>query len=216
MRFGLLRSFVALLPSLTLAACVNVDGDFDRFANATNSLDLSVSAPDLPPSRIFDVSGRFFLAFSTALAPDKPAIFLLDSTLTQSPANDGTATLDLVFHQLSTPMEMMIGTPMPITAPVASDGTFTLIMNNFPILAAGNPVTGSDLIVDVHLIGTIRSANRFCGDVTGMVTSPAPIDLTGSTWGAIRVPDGAIGSSLPPWDYSCPAGEPDGGAPDGG
>jgi hypothetical protein len=210
MKSGLLRS-LSLLPSLAVAACVDVEGDFDRFAKATDSLDLSTSVPDLPASHIFDVSGRFFLAFSTALAPDQPALFILDSTLTPSPEMDGTATLDLVIHQLSTPMEMVIGNPIPTSAPVARDGTFTLILVNFPILAAGNPVTGTDLTADAHLIGTIRSENRFCGLVTGMVTMPTPIDLAGSNWGAIRVPDGAIGSSLPPFDYSCPADLPDGG-----
>jgi hypothetical protein len=145
-----------------------------------------------------------------------PVLFVLDTTLT--PNMDGTATLDSVWHSLSTaPAEMVIGDPFPVSSPVAADGTFTFALKSFPIYAAGNPVTGSDLVVDANLNGTIRSTDRFCGGVVGMVIQPAMIDLTGSTWSATRVSATAIGSELPPSDHSCPAESPDGGTdPDGG
>jgi hypothetical protein len=97
-------------------------------------------------------------------------------------------------------------------ATVAADGTFQVMFQNVMIPGAANPVTGMDLTANVTLDGTIRSPDRYCGDVTGMVTAPVALDLSGSHFGAIRVSATAIGSSLPAPDFTCPAGGPvDGG-----
>ena len=66
---------------------------------------------------------------------------------------------------------------------VADDGTFLAEFVGVT-LPAEYTVTGSDLLVDVTLHGTISSDAFICGDVTGSVAAIG-LDLLGSTFGAV-------------------------------
>jgi hypothetical protein len=202
---SLRSAWVWLLPAafsaLCAGGCVDVAGDFDRFKNSTDSLDLSTNEPDTGPGHIYDVSGKFLLGMATVVSPSMPVAFLTTTTLTEN--GDGTAALDSSLQPLSATDEHPVGSPFGEKGTkVAADGTFSINLPMVLIPADANSVTGSDLVVSVMLRGTLRSADQFCGDVTGMVNMPAPIDLTGSKWAALRVPGSGV---LPPLASSCAA-----------
>jgi hypothetical protein len=207
------------LPLTTMTGCPKPGDTFNSFVERTEGIDGGMAQPDLPPSMIFDISGTFLLAVSTFLAPNRPIQALLTTVLTQN--EDGTATLDITIQPLSAMGREPVGKSTTVSGvAVAADGSFEIPLSMQPFPGASNPITGSDLLVDIVLRGTIRSEDRFCGDITGMVLEPLMLELddTGSVWGAIRVEKGQTGDALPKPDYSCPAGEkPDGGpVPDAG
>ncbi len=74
------------------------------------------------------------------------------------------------------------------------------------VAANANPITGTDIGVDLTLHGVTRSPDRLCGGVTGTLTPEASsaLDLAGSTWAAIRIPPGTVGTALPAPDATCP------------
>jgi hypothetical protein len=187
---------------------VDVSGDFDRFNRDTNSLDLSTGEADAGAGHLFDLTGNFLLSLSTAVAPDQPILFQLTNTMTLN--DDGTGALTVSLQPLSAMNEKPVGMAFGNSAQVAADGTFVIDLSMKDIPADANPITGTDLVVSVMMEGMTRSADQFCGDLTGMVNMPVPLDLTGSKWAAIRIPDGG---ALPKPVTSCAGfmGSADGG-----
>src|SRR5262249_13195902 len=119
--------------------------------------------------------------------------------------DDGTARLDTSMQPLHATTKKPVGTPLVQTGTVVmSDGTFALHQPG-DVLGDANPITGADISFDVTLSGVIRSANRYCGDASGMVPKPTTLDLTGSKFAAVRVNPG---DPLPPPDVSCKVEEP--------
>lgn len=76
------------------------------------------------------------------------------------------------------------------------------------IPGAANPISGQPIELDVTALFTIKSADLWCGDVVGGVTRPTPIDLEGSTVGAIRIADSTFGDDLPDPVAVCPEETP--------
>jgi len=201
-----LLSALALLATPLLGGCPNPQGEFDEFVQRQSLLDLSVNMPDQGPSKIFDVTGHFLLAVSTTLDPTHPLQFVSDVTLVQT---GNTATIAMQAQALRVDNRMPTGNLITVAAqPVASDGTFSLPFGTQMVSGDANPITGSDIVADLTLKGVTRSANRLCGDITGMVLMPIALDLAGSTWGAIRIAPGTTGAALPAPDATCPAQEP--------
>ena len=198
---------LVLLP--LVAGCPQPQEKFDNFIARLpdmSGLDYSVK-----PSMVYNVTGPFLMGFAASVAPDKPIAILSTQKLTDN--GDGTATLDLSLQPLTYMGLKPSGPPIVKTGiPVTATGTFMVDLGQQIVPADANPVTMTDLVATIQLAGTLFSADTECGDVTGMVTMPAPLDLAGSHFFAIRVTDM---SNLPALPAKCPAAAstPDGGAP---
>lgn len=201
--------------ALAACACTDPGANFNDFVSRVPDARRPVDAPFL--TSIPDVSGRFFLAVASVVDVDQPLYFISENTMTAKP--DGTAVIDVHITPLNfaTLQPVTGGTPLGDTGlPVSIAGHFEYTQNMITIASEANPFSSSDLVADpLTFSATIRSADFYCGDVSGMLTSPLSLSLDGSTFGAVRVPDGAIGDQLPDPVSACgPEFTPDAGVPD--
>jgi hypothetical protein len=142
----------------------------------------------------FDWSGHYLLALSTVLAPDDPLLFAVDAEV----ASD-LALVDLRVQALTTDAasepRSHAGDPFSLDdVPYAEDGTFEVDLGDVAVLGSANPITGTDITAQVKLrASTYRAAGdvpqHFCGEVSGMVSKPIPLDLERSTFGAVLTED---------------------------
>ena len=222
-----LRSCLAALAvSAALTGCVDPPGAFQDFEDRI--IDGGNRGRD-GSGGIFDVSGEFLLSIRPSFSPNDTLQFLVTSTLTET-ATGGA--LDLSIQPLIAakcpfdPPREPIGDPLVKTGiEVADSGTFQVLFERAEVPREANGVSCSSRIeADVALAGQLKSADLFCGEVSGEVFVPAGIPpLDGSTFGAIRVAAGTIGEDLPEPVVECPpdvvppdAGPIDGGLPDAG
>jgi hypothetical protein len=123
-----------------------------------------------------------------------------------------SATADFTFQPLSldqgqttTPREF-IGDALTFEGvSFDAEGNYTIDMGTVMVTGAANPVTGSDIVATLQVLGRIVHADAFCGELTGMLMSPLEFDLAGSTFGAIRLDDdGSDPAALPTmFPYRC-------------
>ena len=130
------------------------------------------------------LSADFLLVISASIQPKSP--FLFHVTATTAPAQMLWTLQALDAKDRTTPVGSPITLP-PIA--VASDGTFDDDLPSIDIVGAANPISGSDIAVEIQsFTGSMCSAGNFyCGDLGGNVTKPIPLDLTGSTWTLTRI-----------------------------
>jgi hypothetical protein len=194
---------------LFVGGCVDARGQFDEFGarvtDAAPQID-SQGIEELPES-----SGQYLLSLLTLT---KTTRFIADVDLTKN--SDGTGVIGVELRSLT----IKTGQLTEIAATVATgnavgiNGAFDAHFE-FVLPADANPITNSrlNLIADMH--GQLRTSDFFCGTVTGtVVETGTPLD--GTTFGAVRVPEGTLGDALPPAIISCDD-EPDGsdaGVPD--
>jgi hypothetical protein len=57
------------------------------------------------------------------------------------------------------------------------------------IAGEANPISGTEITADITLLGQLLSDQLLCGEVEGSITAPIALDLTGSTWGSLRITD---------------------------
>ena len=210
----------ASMVAAMLGGCPNPAGKFDDFVNRESQIDFAQDTPDmaLPPSHVFDITGSFLLSLAPSVQLPAPLQFVAVTTLTKKP--DGTALLDLEITPLAYPARTPV---LPsITSKgnvIAADGSFSINLGMQTVVNAANPLMAGDIVADkLTLVGTIRSKDRFCGSVTGLVSKPLMFDLAagmGSRFAGIRISSATLtGDKLPAPDVSCNADVADGGAPD--
>lgn len=213
-RTGLIAGILAL--SLTAIGCVDPDKRFDQF---------NKRIPDAAPEpdaaillNIPDISGHFLIALASVVDPDRPILFIAENDLTAN--QDGSVTLDTTITPLHKVSKQLVGDPLVFeNVPVSQTGQYTLTRDDLVITGAANPISSNDLVAStVSFHATIRTADIYCGTVTGMLTSPLMISLDNSTFGAIRIAPGTIGDDLPEPVSVCPPDTtmPDAGVPDAG
>ena len=139
------------------------------------------------------LSGTFLLAIDTVVAPGLPFQFIAEVTTELNDAGNGSATFDLQPLSLDvgstdTPREE-VGEPVVIGTQVADGGIFGLDLGVVTVTGAANPITGSDVTIDVELSGEARSQAAWCGTLVGDLTSPIDAALEGSTFAAVRLAD---------------------------
>lgn len=211
--FSLDNTFALVgLLAIAVSGCADPDGAFDDF------LDRIPDAAPTPDAEVLasipDITGRFFVGTSPSVSPDDYLLFVSENTIE---IDGDTAVLQMTFTPLDfTTLEEVGDSRTFADVAVNMNGQFDATLDDVMIPGEANPITESLLVIaTLTFSGTIRSENLFCGPVTGMVSVPAPIDLTGSTFAAIRVPDGTIGSDLPAPVVACPSDDPtDAGVPD--
>lgn len=185
-----------------LGACVDAGKSFDDFSDRVGTTDANTT--DRPPSAVHNVTGTFLVSvhagFETSNDPAYYVQLLVNWTLTDgdSVTLDGSFT-PLCVNSACTLMREQIPPALTNVAPVAGDGTFSQRLQG-TLPGGANPLSGTAQPLDGTLEGSIISENAVCGTVSGMV---AGIDLTGSTFGAIRVTD-TTPANLPPPVASCP------------
>ncbi len=179
------------LLALCVCACADPRGAYDEFAGR-----LPVQRKgELPDAGAFDavpdVSGRFLVGLFTGLGTGKPTESVAEVAMT--PTASG-AMLTVQLQPLGIHDRAPVGVPGErTTVSVDSRGRFEVVLANVHMPGTANPITGQDFTISGKLRGLVRSANHFCGLLDGEVTEPQRVDLSGSTFGAVRIgPSGAL------------------------
>ncbi len=191
------RTTTATTTTATTPTSAPVDDDASDDTTDVDSDD-PIPPPDVPSG--WPVEGRYLFGLGLVIAPETPLQFvgtvfadgeLLDVTLT---------SLSLDFGSTTAPREPVGEAFVFESIPIAADGTFVLDFDEASIPGAANPITGSDVVADLRIVGWFNG-RRICGNASGQVVVPANIDLAGSSFGGIPLE----GEALPPIeDASCP------------
>ncbi len=222
-RLSIRSLFAATLALLVVAVaalaggCTDPKSRFQDFDDRVPQTPVPDGGPDaMPLDMLPDVTGEFLLAFAINIQRSTPIQFRMENVLTMN--GDGTGTLDTVITPLTVGTRVPVGDPLIANGvPVAITGEFVIATNDVHIPGAANPITGSDIVADTIMTGTLKSPDRLCGILTGMVSEPLVLNLDpNSSFGAIRVTPGATGAELPEPEVECPVELPDGGVPDAG
>jgi hypothetical protein len=204
-RFRLTCVALPALTGLFVLGCVDPKQEFGDFGERVVDAAPTTACPVVD---FFPIDGEFLLAIQTSLGD--PLRLVVTATTSETKAG-GTA--DLRFQPLIAEkcVAGMGGLPAegeldPVSVPVESDGTFTFTQTAATTPGAANPVLcGSEILADITFIGCTESADLICGQVEGMVQEPIPLDLSGSTFGAVRIETGARGdANLPEAVGACP------------
>lgn len=143
----------------------------------------SSSGGDSTTTGVVDTAEYDYLfALSPVFSPQMP--FQLVGTIE---ADDTTIELSL------TPLSLDVGAvdsprePVPPTLVWTGDvvdGVFTIDVPMLEMAGVTNPVTGSDIAASLQIVGQFEGDN-LCADVTGQLTMPVNLDMTGSTFSAM-------------------------------
>lgn len=197
--FDCLRLSMVCVALLIISACPDPDARLSEFIESTKDQRQKEQATDTMSdtegSMITDISGTFFFALETAVAiPGATIQFLAYSELVAN--DDGSGSLSLKFQPLSLlqgstseprdPLDQLLEYE---NIPVTPEGTFELDMGNVTILGEANPISQSIIKANLVLRGEIRSADAWCGTITGMATEPLELNLEGTTFATKRLMD---------------------------
>jgi hypothetical protein len=125
--------------------------------------------------------------------PTHPIQYLASVEQTELPG--GSSSLYVSLQRLTldvlstTSPRAPFGEPLDLMINVAANGEFTLALDHLDIPGPTNPMTGSDLLVSVHLEGNVDKVGQWCGTASGMVSEPLMLDLVGSTFAFTPVVD---------------------------
>ena len=137
------------------------------------------------------IDGEYFLAiFANPIAPTTPFQFLADVKADAGQVVMLLTPLSLDIQSVDSPREP-VPPPFEVSGPIDSEGSFTIDIPELSIPGPTNPVTGSDITASATLEGVL-APDRICGRVSGMITVPANIDLTGSTLAGVRTDGGPL------------------------
>lgn len=195
--------YLAMLPVLPIALCAacqnnTITLDFDTDDPMASSDDGATTGSDGQddgnddPTGVMPrpgIAGNWLLATATPLNAALPFQFLVLAE------EVGPGTFNLTMTSLSLDVGSTTAPRQPVGepkiffgVPLTPDSGFEIFTGPLAIPGAANPVTGSDVTVDILLSGQ-PAGNPFCGAVSGSVTAPVPSDLGGSTFGTEKVTD---------------------------
>lgn len=167
-----------------------------------------------------EVSGSFFLAFSTVVQPGAPLLFRAEVERTSGELSVTMRALASDTTPDGEPRDdarEVVGEPIePAAVETNPDGSFLLDMGTVEIPQPANPILEAPVEAEFTMEGRFCDEDGFCGSMDGQVTVPTEIDLEGSRFGAIRTDDvveaplrcGCSGSGSPGGDVAEPS-EPD-------
>jgi hypothetical protein len=192
-----------------VAGCPDPKGQFNDFGNRVVDGGGGDPVDAGPCGELADVSGTFYVTLEPIIAPGSYFSIVWDNTLAGS-----ALTIDQQILTHDTRVDT--GAPTQHGPVTFANCQATLIYDDLIIPDVANPITGSELSVDLTVVLTVVDGNAICGNVTSGMTSSG-IDISGSTLLAVRVPDGTRGDDLPGRTTECPsASPPDAGPIDGG
>jgi hypothetical protein len=130
-----------------------------------------------------EADGPYRVTLSVTLNPK--LAFAIDTAVTTK-ADGDQLLVDLTLQPLSASDQTTpVGDPFSFTdLPVAADGTFTWEFGEVTLVGGANPISGSDIVATLGLIGGLcaESPAFFCGEVVGASSVPFELDLAGSTF----------------------------------
>lgn len=137
---------------------------------------------DLPPPAP-NSSGVYLFALSASIDPEHPLQWLAN---VEHDPSTGAVRIDMQSLSLDSgsttfPREP-VGDVIEVHAFLDEDGRFAVQLLDFFVPGAANPITGSDLTASLLIEGQAFGSALWCGEVSGEVTSPLELDLTGSTF----------------------------------
>ncbi len=202
-----------LVPFLALAGCTDAAGRFDEFGQRIT--DAAPPEPDAPPvADLPDINGYFLMAIAVVFLPEKPILFYTEIEMTKN--DDGTGVATFSATPLTVAEHTQIGDALVAQdVPISNAGEASANFVGW-IEGAANPISGQPIELDCTIHIVIEDEDFYCGDVTGSVTRPTPLDVEGSTVGGIRIEEGTTGADLPEAVGNCPEDNPDAGVPDAG
>ena len=216
----------SLFATLLVAGCPDTKQSFDDFDNRVIDADNDrIDGANL--EEIPDVNGEFLLSLSPSIAPTALLKFIATTVLEES-GGEITVALELqplCVQEGQCTVGQPIGDPIAVAAAsVNGAGEFTANLVEAFVPGGANPISGSDIIGDIELLGTLKDDDLYCGEANGTATvSGSPIPINGSTFASIRITPGTLGDDLPDPVAECPpeggdvdAGVPDAGTPDAG
>lgn len=137
------------------------------------------------------LDGDFFLAiYATPVAPTTPFQFVAEVKAGGGQLVMSLTPLSLDIQSVDTPRDP-VPPPFEVSGPLGPDGSFSIEIPQLAISGVANPITGSDIVASATLEGVIEM-DRICGRVSGMITVPANIDLTGSSLAGMRLDGGPL------------------------
>lgn len=199
-RFATLNVIAALL----LASCVDAGKSFKEFEERVIDGGGNVVVGSCNGGEIPDVNGEFYLALAPSISPDVNLLFRATATLQGDPA---TLTLELqpLCNTDQCTLGDPVGDPIAVAAVEVSDTcTFEASLVDGLVPGSANPISGSDIIANIDMIGSLNSDTFFCGIANGTATvSGSAIPVDGSSFGAVRIE----GETLPTAVDACPEEE---------
>lgn len=174
-------------------------GVMETGSTDTGSTESSSGGDDTTTGVVDTAEYDYLFALSAIVAPGTPFQFV--GTID---ADDTTVEIAL------TPLSLDVGAvdvprePVPPTLVWTGDvteGVFSIDLPMLELLGPTNPITGSDIEASIQIIGQFEGDN-LCAAVTGQVTSPANIDLAGSTFSAMPLD---LGPSPEPEELPLPS-----------
>jgi hypothetical protein len=192
--------------------CADPGARFGEFQDRV--IDGSVTTIDASElDEIPDVTGVFLLGADPAPFPGSVLRFKATTTLTKT-AESVTIQLDIQ------PLHRMTGEPVgdpilmtPRQAAVSITGEFEARAQGV-VPGEANAISGTPATLDLMMSGIIRNNDYDCGILNGAVVAPLQLDLDGSTFGSIRIPEGASINDLTPIAKCIDLDAPDAGVPD--
>ncbi len=198
-----------------LGGCTNPRSGLDDFSNRV--VDANTDHPDAPMLLdIPDVTGEFLWAMDPS--PQPGSIFYYQATLTLTKGTDST-TLMISLQPLNFMTFAQVGDPsVPDPNPVEVSqltGEFTAPVTG-DVPGPANSIAGIPITASTTFDGVIRTKDFICGDMNGAVIAPINIDLNGSSFGAVRIPDGMGPADVTPIANCDDFNDVDAGVPDAG
>ncbi len=198
---------LAFLAVTLLAGCPNPAEKFEDFENRIPDAGQVITFDAPPLTNIPDVNGTFLMGFKIHFVPQP---IQLVATVVMTPITETSAELDMTLRFLTTGDRQITGDPLVFeNIAVGETGEFEIDVGDLAIPSAANPTGSNATAEDVVLFGSIKSTDRVCGTIDGMVTMPVALPLCPSaqvcsTFGQIRVQAGQTGDQLPQPEINCP------------
>ncbi|MEM6290803.1 MAG: hypothetical protein AAGA54_06040 [Myxococcota bacterium] len=210
----------SVLTALTGCPSPDTAGRFDGFVDETQEeRDEAATVKMDVGGSLADVTGTFHFSLTpTPVSSTTPFQFIAETTFTPTDDGGGELVFDLQPLSLdvgstSSPREF-VGSVITVTTQVDAGGAFMQDLGEVTLEGAANPITGSNILATLQLTGAIQDEDVYCGIVNGMVTMPISLDLSGSTFAAVRInPEDAMNPAAladPPVG-ACPEGGGGGG-----
>ena len=151
------------------------------------------------------VEDQYYVNLAAIVAETTPFQFIGTVKVDDGGIGMSLTPLSLDVLSVDTPREL-VPPPIEILGTIEPDGLITIEVPEVQLVGAVNPITGSDIVAEFTIQAEFVG-DLICGRVAGMVTVPANIDLTGSTFSAMPValgPDPAPEDIPLPSDIGCP------------
>lgn len=178
---------LATTAALALAGCPDPEGATNEFVE--RSAEYRKEKDAAVAQGFFDATGQYLVALASTADPSKPVLF--DSAVT---VDVEAKTIQINLQPLAVDGRAPVGEEITHTpVAIADDGKFVIDYGEVNIDGAADPLLpGQAIVATMVFSGQTNSESEVCGTVDGLVTAPAMLPLSGSTFGSLKVEDGVF------------------------